>query len=66
MAENQCDPHREKNSSNLKVLGPDPGFQTSPTFSAAQESIAVISGSGTDNTTTPEGGNVANSSFPER
>ncbi len=34
--------------------------------SAAQESIAVISGSGSDNATTPEGGNAAESSSPER
>ncbi len=39
---------------------------TSPTFSAARESIAVISGSGSDNATTPEGGNAAGSSSPER
>ncbi len=41
-------------------------FHTSPTFSAARESIAVISGSGSDNATTPEGGNAAGSSSPER
>ncbi len=41
-------------------------FHTSPTFSAARESIAVISGSDPDNATTPEGGNVAGSSSPER
>ncbi len=35
------------------------------TFSAARESIAVISGSGSDNGTTPEGGNAAGSSAPE-
>ncbi len=38
----------------------------SPTFSAARESIAVISGSCSDNATTPEGGNAAESSSPER
>ncbi len=32
----------------------------------ARESIAVISGSGSDNATTPEGGNAAESSSPER
>ncbi len=37
-----------------------------PTFSAARESIAIISGSGSDNATTPEGGNAAESSSPER
>ncbi len=33
---------------------------------AARESIAVISGSGSDNATTPKGGNAAESSSPER
>ncbi len=41
-------------------------FHTSLTFSAARESIAIISGSGSDNATTPEGGNAAGSSSPER
>ncbi len=35
-------------------------------FSVARESIAIISGSGSDNATTPEGGNAARSSSPER
>ncbi len=35
-------------------------------FSVARESIAVISESGSDNATTPKGGNAAESSSPER
>ncbi len=31
----------------------------SPTFSAARESMAIISGSGSDNATTPERGNTS-------
>ncbi len=38
----------------------------SPTFLVARESIAVISGSGSDNATTPEGGNASESSSPEK
>ncbi len=38
----------------------------SPTFLAARESIAVISGSSSDNATTPEGGNASESSSPEK
>ncbi len=38
----------------------------SPKFSAARESIAVISGSGSDTATTPKGGNTSESSSPER
>lgn len=38
----------------------------SPTFSATRESIAVISGSGSDYAATPEGGNTAGSPSPER
>ncbi len=56
----------ENHSSNLEGSGRGGGFHTSPTFSAARESIAVISGSGSDNATTPEGGNAAESSSPER
>ncbi|XDV27240.1 hypothetical protein PO909_030803 [Leuciscus waleckii] len=37
----------------------------SPTLAAAWASIATISGSGSDNIATPEGGNVAGSSSPE-
>ncbi len=42
------------------------GSHTSPKFSAAQECIAVISGSGSNNATTPEGDNTAESSSPKR
>ncbi len=38
----------------------------SPTFSAARESIVVISESGSDNATTHKGDNAAKSSSPER
>ncbi len=66
-AENQRDPPPPRNhSSNLEGSGCGGGFHTSPTFSAARESIAVISGSGSDNATTPEGGNAAELSSPER
>ncbi len=65
-AENQRDPPPRNHSSNLEGSGRGGGFHTSPTFSAARESIAVISGSGSDNATTPEGGNAAESSSPER
>ncbi len=65
-AENQCDPHRENHSSNLEGSGHGGGFHMSPTFLAARESIAIISGSGSDNATTPEGGNTDESSSPER
>ncbi len=53
-------------SSNLEGSGLGRGFHMSRTFSAAQESIAVISGSGSDNATTPEVGNAVESSSPER
>ncbi len=46
--------------------GPGGGFHMSPTFSAAREIIAIISGSGSANATTPEGGNAAGLSSPER
>ncbi len=59
-------PPPRNHSSNLEGSGRGGGFHTSPTFSAARESIAVISGSGSDNATTPEGGNAAESSSPER
>ncbi len=52
--------------SSLEESGRGGGFHTSPTFSAARESIAVISGSGSDNATTPEGCNAAESTSPER
>ncbi len=65
-AENQRDPPPRNHSSNLEGSGRGGGFHMSPTFSAARESIAVISGSGSDNATTPEGGNAAESSSPER
>ncbi len=58
-------PPPRNHSSNLEGSGRGGGFHTSPTFSAARESIAVISGSGSDNATTPEGGNAAESSSPE-
>ncbi len=72
--ENQHDLHRETTRPASKswdaveytFLGGGGGFHTSPTFSAARESIAVISRSGSDNATTPEGGNAAESSSPER
>ncbi len=47
-------------------IGRGGGFHTSPKFSVAWESMAIISGSGSDNTTTPGGGNAARSSSPER
>ncbi len=59
-------PPPRNHSSNLEGSGRGGGFHTSPAFSAARESIAVISGSGSDNATTPEGGNTAESSSPER
>ncbi len=73
----RCEPARDtterspprNHSSSLKGSGRGGlffFFHTSPTFSAARESIAVISGSGSDNATTPEGGNAARSSSPER
>ncbi len=65
-AENQRDPHRETTRPASKDRDAVEDFHTSPTFSAARESIAVISGSGSDNATTPEGGNAAESSSPER
>ncbi len=65
-AENQRNPPPRNHSSNLEGSGRGGGIHTSPTFSAARESIAVISGSGSDNATTPEGGNAAESSSPER
>ncbi len=65
-AENQRDPPPRNHSSNLEGSGRGGGFHMSPTFSAALKSIAVISGSGSDNATTPEGGNTAESSSPER
>ncbi len=58
-------------SSSFEESGRGGGFHMSLTFSAARESIAVISGSGSDNASTPEGGNAAESSsleshlFPE-
>ncbi len=65
-AEGGARPPPRNHSSNLEGSGRGGGFYTSPTFSAARESIAVISGSGSDNATTPEGGNAAESSSPER
>ncbi len=59
-------PQLRNHSSSLEGAGCGGGFHTSPTFSAARESIAIISGSGSDNATTPEGGNAAGSSSPER
>ncbi len=59
-------PAKRNHSSNLEWLGCGGGFHTSPTFSAARENIAVISGSGSDNVTTPEVRNAAESSSPER
>ncbi len=59
-------PPPRNHSSSLKGSGRSGGFHTSPTFSVARESIAVISGSGSDNVTTPKGGNAAGSSSPER
>ncbi len=59
-------PPLRNHSSNLEGSARGGGFHTSPTFSEARESIAVISGSGSDNATTPEGGNAAVSSSPER
>ncbi len=59
-------PPPRNHSSNLEGSGRGGGFHTSPTFSAARESIAVISGSGSNSATTPEVGNAAESSSPER
>ncbi len=56
----------EKHSSNLvQGSGHGGGFHMNPIFLVAWESIAVISGSGSDNTTTPGGGKAAESSSPE-
>ncbi len=51
-------PPSRNHSSSIEGSGRVGGFHTSPTFSAARESIAVISGSGSDNATTPKGGNL--------
>ncbi len=59
-------PPKRNHTSNLEWLGCGGGFHTSPMFSAARESIAVISGSGSDNVTTPEVRNAAESSSPEQ
>ncbi len=59
-------PPPRNQSCRLEESGHGGGFHMSLTFSAARESIAVISGSGSDNATTPEGDNAAESSYPER
>ncbi len=48
-------PPPRNHSSSLEESGCGGGLHKSPTFSAARESIAVISGSGSDNATTPKG-----------
>ncbi len=58
-------PPRESTRS-FKESGCGGGFHMSPKFSAARESIAVISGSGSDTATTPKGGNTSELSSPER
>ncbi len=59
-------PLPRNHSSSLEGSGLGGGVHTSPTFSAARESMAIISGSSSDNATTPEGGNAAGSSSTER
>ncbi len=59
-------PPKRNHTSNLEWLGCGGGFHTSPMFSVARECIAVISGSGSDNVTTLEVRNAAESSSPER
>ncbi len=51
--------------SSLERSGEGGGLQCSPTLSAAQESIAVSSGSDSGNATLPDGGSVAESLYPE-
>lgn len=58
----RSDPRNQ--SSSLDGLGHDGGFHKSPMLSVAWESMAIISESDWDNTTSPEGGSAAASSSP--